>query len=91
METKTVDRQFLRLERCDFNKRTKVLTTSSEVFLGFPEEILVTSHHTGRKVLFKQLAYDDPLMDEDGWDGELALYRPTSPCNVDHLVVYHAY
>lgn len=79
------------LKFCEYDKQRKVLKLASE-FFGMPREFYVESHHTGRKIKFVPVTYDDPLFDEDGWDGEQQIYRPLHPVpNVDHMVIYHAW
>ena len=79
------------LSRCDYDRRRKVLKLASEIFSGrFPRQFNVRSHHTGREVVFTVVGENDPLFDQDGWDGEMCVYRPgASVPGVDHLVVHH--
>jgi len=77
------------LSRCDFNKKTKVLSLASEYF-GMPKELWVWSEHTSKHVKFVAVSDNDDLFDQDGWDGEQQKYRPTVFLkNVDHLVIYN--
>lgn len=79
------------LKYCEYEKNRKVLKLASE-FFGMPNEFFVKSHHTGKEVRFKTVDENDVLFDPDGWDGEMAVYRPVGNVpNVDHLVIYHAY
>jgi hypothetical protein len=79
------------LSKCDFDKSRKVLKMSSEYF-GMPSKFKVVSHHTGKEILFTAVRDGDPLCDQDGWDGEMCIYRPVHDIpNVDHLIIYHAY
>ena len=79
------------LQLCDFHKPSRKLTLASEYFAGgFPQEIEIHSHHTGRSVAFRPVQQGDPLWDEDGWDGEQCIYRPIQFVpNVDYLIVHH--
>lgn len=57
-----------------------------------PAEFFVRSHHSGKTVKFSVVRDTDPLFDQDGWDGEMCIYRPETPLkNVDHLIIYHQY
>lgn len=88
MSTPMVD-----LNKCDFDKSSKVLKLASE-FFGMPREFFVKSHHTGRVVRFVAVGPEDVLFDQDQWDGEQQIYRPVdgeAVTNVDHLVIYHQY
>ena len=79
------------LARCDYDKSRKVLKLASE-FIGMPHEFYVKSHHTGKTVRFVAIGPEDKLFDQDGWDGEQCIYRPTGiTLNVDHMVIYHQY
>ncbi len=79
------------LRRCDFDKTRRVLKLASE-YIGMPKSFFVKSHHTGKEVRFVVVSEHDVLFDQDGWDGEQCIYRPTTPVpNVDHLVIYHQY
>lgn len=79
------------LKYCEYNKNTRVLKLASEYF-GMPPKLMVRSHHTDKVVTFATITPEDPLFDEDGWDGEQQIYRPTSPVpGVDHLVIYAQY
>lgn len=85
-QIKTVD-----LNLCEFRKERKCLTLASE-YMGMPAEFYVKSHYTGKKVLFKAVQPGDPLWDEDGWDGEQCIYRPTQPLpNVEYMCIYNQY
>lgn len=78
------------LKLCEFDKRYKVLRLDSEYF-GMPREFYVKSHHTGKEVRFVAVGPEDKLWDEDGWDGEQCIYRPTTTVpNVDYMVIYNA-
>jgi hypothetical protein len=77
-------------EDCEFNKQTGDLVVESQ-FLGgrFPNSLEIKSSHTGRVMLFKHITPDHPRYDEDGWDGEMALYAPTELCKVKLLTAFH--
>ena len=76
---------------CEFRKEQKCLTLASEYF-GMPAEFAVRSNHTGKVVTFKAVQPGDPLWDEDGWDGEQCVYRPTINIpNVEYMVIYNQY
>lgn len=77
------------LELCEFDKNRKILKLASEYF-GMPRSFFVKSHHTGKEVRFVAIGSEDILSDEDGWDGEMQIYRPTTTVpNVDHMVIYN--
>lgn len=72
----------------EFNKERKSLFSDLET-LGlpkFPKSFTVTSEHTGAVVEF---VYDwDEAERNEGWDGEMAVYRPTTDTpNVDYATV----
>lgn len=76
---------------CDYDKDRRVLLLASE-YIGMPKEFIVESYYTGREVHFVSVGPEDPLWDQDGWDGEQCIYRPTEDIpRVDHLVIYHQY
>ena len=79
------------LGRCDYDRKRKVLKLASEIFSGrFPRKFVVRSHHTGRQIEFTVVGENDPLFDQDCWDGEMCIYRPVGQVpNVDYLVVHH--
>jgi hypothetical protein len=80
------------LSKCDYDKSRKVLKLVSE-YIGMPRQFFVKSHHTGKEVRFVAVGPEDKLFNEDGWDGEMCVYRPAggNVPGVDHLVIYHAY
>lgn len=79
------------LSLCEYNKKGKYLKLASEYF-GMPREFFVKSHHTGKTIRFVPVTPNDPLFDQDQWDGEQQIYRPTMPVpNVGYMVIYHAY
>jgi hypothetical protein len=79
------------LAKCEYDKKRKVLKLTSE-YIGMPQEFSVKSHHTGKVIHFTAVRHGDVLCDEDGWDGEMCIYRPVVDVpGVDHLVIYHAW
>lgn len=90
-ETKTmVARASLR--DLDWDPRQRRLLGYSEIFGGsFPDRIAVTSHHTGREIMFLPVTPDHPLFDEDGWDGEQMVYQSQDPSVDMVLFLNHAY
>jgi hypothetical protein len=66
--------------------RKTLIAEASELFLnGFPKQLAVQSHHTGRTVLF---GVDlEAAMAEEFWDGEQMVYRPLEKANVKRLVI----
>lgn len=74
-----------------YNKTYKRISVPSEYF-GMPPRFKLRSHITGRIVDFVPIAADDPLYDEDGWDGEQAVYRPLqNGTNVEYAIIYNQY
>lgn len=79
------------LKMCEFDKERKVLKLASE-YIGMPQTFFVESHHTGKVVRFVTVKQHDVLYDEDGWDGEMQIYRPLGNVpGVDHMYIYNAY
>lgn len=79
------------LQLCEYDKKRKVLKLASEYF-GMPRTFFVVSHHTGKEVRFVTVGPEDRLFDQDGWDGEMCVYRPLGDVpGVDHMVIYHQY
>ena len=78
------------LKLCDYDKSRRVLKLASE-FFGMPLTFFVRSHHTGKEVRFVPVTPADVLFDQDGWDGEQCIYRPTTVTKVDYLVIYNQY
>lgn len=75
--------------QCQYDKARRVLTLESKV-IGMPQTLHVRSHHTGKIVKFTAVQPGDRLFDEDGWDGEQCIYRPTVAVpNIDHMVIYN--
>lgn len=87
------DMEKINLRHMEYRKQQKKLVCASEYFGGrFPNEIAVTSHITGREIIFSVVIPEDPLFDQDQWDGEQQVYRPNEHIrNVESLVIYHAY
>jgi hypothetical protein len=81
------------LSKCTFNKEQRYLQLSSE-YIGMPISLQIESQHTGRVVEFTVVDENDPLFDQDGWDGEMQIYRPAkheARTNVDYLIIHHEY
>lgn len=79
------------LKFCEYDKASKVLKLASEYF-GMPNEFFVESHVTGKMVRFTVVNEHDILFDQDGWDGEMTVYRPVGNVpTVDHMYIYNAY
>ncbi len=79
------------LDVCEFDKKRKVLKLASEYF-GMPSEFYVKSNYTGTVIRFAVVQPGDPLWDEDGWDGEQCIYRPTIVVpNVEYMVIYNQF
>ena len=77
------------LKYCEYDKRRKVLKLASE-FFGMPRQFFVVSHHTGKEVRFTAVGEHDVLFDQDGWDGEMQIYRPIGNVSgVDHMIIYN--
>lgn len=85
--------QTISLLDCTWNKNQRKLYTYSEIFGGgFPRVFQVNSPYTGRTVEFRPIGPKHPLFDEDGWDGELAVYE-SQKGDLDPIVcvISHAY
>jgi hypothetical protein len=79
------------LKLCEYDRQRKVLKLASE-YMGMPAQFIVRSHHTGKEIRFAVVRAEDPLFDQDGWDGEMCVYRPVGNVpNVDHMIIYHAW
>lgn len=82
-------------DMCEFFKDTGDMYLSSQHTEGrFPRSIVVKSSRTGREITFTPIKSDHPRFDEDGWDGELALYEPSvfdKNVNVKVLTIRHDY
>ena len=78
------------LDRCHWDPRHRCLTISSTHFAGgFPRQFSIKSHRTGKTVSFVPVGPEDRLFDQDGWDGEMSIYRPVGITTVEHAVVTH--
>lgn len=76
------------LELCEYNRDQKRLSLPSEYF-GMPLRFRVVSHKTGKSVTFAPVTENDPLFDQDQWDGVQQIYRPVDKLpNVEYLVIY---
>jgi hypothetical protein len=79
------------LDKCEYDKSRKQLKLSSE-YMGMPSEFFVRSHITGREIRFVAIGPEDKLFDQDQWDGEQRIYRPTHEINtIDYMVIYNQY
>ena len=79
------------LKLCEYDKTRRVLKLASEYF-GMPLTFFVRSHHTGKEVRFVPVTPADVLFDQDGWDGEMCIYRPVGNVpGVDHMYIYNQY
>ena len=75
--------------QCEFDKETGNMYLDAMLldFESFPRELEIKSTHTGKIMKFEPITPDHPRYDEDGWDGEMALYVPCEPCNVKMLTI----
>jgi hypothetical protein len=79
------------LAKCEWHPKEGKLTLASE-YVGMPRKLDVISHHTGKVVRFTPVRLGDPQYDEDGYDGERAVYRPNSILSkAKCLVIYNQY
>lgn len=80
---------------CEYYKSQSKLVASSKLFAGgFPREVFVESHYTGRVVRFVPLTPDHKNFDQDQWDGEEMHYSPAPgefQTNCKELVILHAW
>lgn len=83
--------ELLNTRNATFVKDKRQLRVSSKFFNGkFPRVINVESYHTGKVVAFLVIGQDDPLFDQDQWDGEQQIYRPLVKLdNVETLIIHH--
>lgn len=75
---------------CEYRKETGTLIKPHNE--RFPSEVFVESVHTGRVVRFIPIPPGHPMWDEDGWDGEQAVYQPVASeafTNAKVLVLHH--
>lgn len=55
----------------------------------FPTSVFLTSQWTKQTIEFVPVGEDDPLFDQDGWDGEQQIYRACGDKKDLTLVLYH--
>jgi hypothetical protein len=75
---------------CQYKKDTGTLVKPHNE--RFPTEVFVVSNVTGRTVRFIPIPMSHPMYDEDGWDGEQAVYQPCANeayTNAKVLVLHH--
>jgi hypothetical protein len=75
---------------CEYKKTTGTLVKPHNS--RFPNEVFVESHISGRVVRFIHIQMGHPMYDEDGWDGEQAVYQPANGearTNAQVLVLHH--
>ena len=92
MTKKTATVTTVSLELAHFNKDRKTLSRSTEYLDGKSvwSKIFIKSNFTGKEVEFVRMAYEHPLHDPDGWDGEIIAYIPSQEIpNVRALFVSH--
>ena len=78
------------LRQCEYNKVSKMLVLP--VLTRFPPKAIIVSHQTGKSVEFVPVTSDDPLFDQDGWDGVQQIYRPVVHVpNVEALIICDDY
>ena len=78
------------LQKCAFDKSRKKLSMG---FCGsFPSRFAIRSHITDTVIEFTTVKVDDPMFDQDQWDGEQMIYRPvTQLTNVEYFILYNEY
>ena len=78
----------MELPNLNYVKANKALYGTIGLAQRFPKEVVVHSHHTGRKVTFVQ---DGQVAEaNDFWDGEMMEYFPLSDTpNVNKLVLWY--
>lgn len=70
------------LDECSFVPKARRLFVPEEVLHRlpgqgrFPKTFFVKSHFTNTVVEFVSIDENDPLFDQDQWDGELMYYKP---------------
>jgi hypothetical protein len=75
------------LSLCRYDKIQKIIYLSRK-HIGMPHELLIESQYTGAIHAFTAIGPGDRLYDEDGWDGEMNVYRPVVDIpNVDILII----
>ena len=81
---KTVEK--LSMADAKLNKKIKVMSFHYDGG-SWPDELEITSNITGVVVKFKRASFDHPLHDQDGWDGEGALYAPVDVTDTQWCVM----
>lgn len=86
----------VRLSSCKYDKRMRTLFIALNDLpfkhgaSGFPTRIIIHSEKTERRITFYPVRPNDRLYDEDQWDGEQQIYRPSVVLEtVDCLVIVH--
>jgi hypothetical protein len=85
------------LDKCSYFPKTKKLFVPLSALKGatgqgrYPSSFFVRSHFTNKLLEFKTVQQDDPLYDQDQWDGEIMVYRPRTgvTSKIDYAVVAH--
>jgi hypothetical protein len=75
---------------CEYKKSTGTLVKPHNE--RFPREVFVESHISGRVVRFVHIQLGHPMYDQDGWDGEQAVYQPDANeafTNAKILILHH--
>ena len=66
------------LELCHYKAHCgKLELSTAHTNDRLPASIFIQSHRTGRVVRFSKVTETDPLFDQDQWDGEQQVYRPS--------------
>jgi hypothetical protein len=81
---KTVEK--LSMADAKLNKKTKVMSFHFDGG-SWPDELEIISHITGVVAKFRRASYEHPLHDQDGWDGEGALYSAVNPADTQWCVM----
>lgn len=81
------------LKKCYWNKEQRFISVVSEFFSGsFPKTVTIESERTGVQMTFVPVQPGDYFFDEDSWDGEQMIYKPTTQNpKVNRLIVYHEF
>lgn len=74
------------MQDADLNKKKKTLNFSFPRG-NWPDILEITSNITGVVVKFRRASYEHPLHDQDGWDGEAALYSPMDVSDTEWCVM----
>jgi hypothetical protein len=85
------------LDKCSYFPKTKKLFVPLSALKAttgasrYPKSFFVRSHFTNRLLEFKTVGPGDPLFDQDQWDGEIMVYRPSNgvASKIDYAVVAH--